>query len=228
MPIPEPLLTPLRPDEIRLRMEELRTRYQRGVIVPDVYKSLCNQFQFRDATGHLWSIGATSCLWYRWDISAWTQAEPPTELFFADEALEKTTAWMTTERAAMAKPASSAYVCTCGAVSEVATRFCPECGAPRQSAPTFAAPRLEQAPTMTAQWAQQTAPMAAPRPQQPQPITAPWQRQAPSPPAFAPPPPSPSKPVAPAATPSATTCRACGKPILPNHKFCRACGTTVG
>ena len=81
MPLPEPISTPLRPDQIRRRMDELRLRYQQGVIAPEVYKGLCSQFQFRDSMGHLWSPGAVSSNWYRWDRTTWTPAEPPGDLF---------------------------------------------------------------------------------------------------------------------------------------------------
>jgi hypothetical protein len=107
-------------------MDELRFRYQQGVIAPEVYKGLCNQFQFRDSMGHLWSPGATSSNWYRWDRTAWTPADPPGELFFADEALENTAAWQTTARAAHMPPAPT---CACGEPL-TGTPFCKKCGRP--------------------------------------------------------------------------------------------------
>ena len=164
IPPPEPVLTRLSPDEIRLRLDELRSRYEHGAITQDLYKGLCGKFRFRDAAGYLWSIGAASSRWYRWDLTAWTDAEPPAELYFSDETLEDTPAWLTTERAANEPAAPHQYRCACGVVTEKPTKFCPECGAPRSGLRPSAPPAPAPVSRATAQPQPQRPVQAAPPP----------------------------------------------------------------
>jgi hypothetical protein len=72
-------------DEVDRRLDTVRARYQTGLLSAAAFQSLLQSFQFKDDIGHLWSPGASSGVWYRWDPSGWTAAQPPARLNVAPE-----------------------------------------------------------------------------------------------------------------------------------------------
>lgn len=81
------------PANVMARLRLLRTRYVEGEMSAARFNAILEAFRFVDEVGHLWSPGAQSERWYRWDRAQWTPAEPPAALALADAKLADAGAW---------------------------------------------------------------------------------------------------------------------------------------
>lgn len=199
---PELVRDTYRPEELVRRLQELRRLYQGGAWSAAQFNDFASAFRFNDDVGHLWSLGANTGQWYRWDRTQWTVASPPQSLMLANQDLQRSSEWMITAGAALAatpatattlqcsrckKPATSGTFCTtCGGKLETVTtsvpataNVCTGCGTPLKGGAKFCAkcgkPAL--APAYTA--------------------------------------------------PQTPACPKCGKPFSPGKKFCSGCGTSL-
>ena len=131
MPEPPETLTPTTtPAKVLERLEFIRERYRMGLMDPSSFNEVLKIFQFRDATGALWTPGARSNQWYRRDGAKWVPGTAPEQLQVPQLPLELTPE---TEAPSLPKvPAPSAgpraVTCpTCGAAN-VGKKFCTSCG----------------------------------------------------------------------------------------------------
>ncbi len=105
---PEKVRDSFTPQELRARVEALLRLYQHGALSSAQFNDFLSAFRFNDEIGHLWSPGANSGKWYRWDRTAWTEAEPPPALMLANENMQRSAEWMLTSTAAAAGPPAPA------------------------------------------------------------------------------------------------------------------------
>jgi len=140
------------PEELVRRVQEMRRLYQGGALSAALFNDFVSAFRFHDDVGHLWSVGANSGQWYRWDRTQWTQAPPPRSLTLVNDEIQRSSAWMTTAAAASRPapaaqaPAPAANVCGgCGAPWKPGAKFCTRCGKPA-AAPAQSAPRPSACP----------------------------------------------------------------------------------
>lgn len=126
---PEPVYETVTPAELSERLEMVRERFRTGVINAESFNVVMKQFQFRDTLGHLWSPGATTGKWYRWDGHRWIPDSPPSTLNVPQAPVmvddfdehEARSRWRP-------PPASPAAVCpTCG-TPNTGKKFCTKCG----------------------------------------------------------------------------------------------------
>ena len=78
--LPESVTETAAPEQLMQALEIFRQRYQQGLMTAREFREMLNLFQFTDEVGHLWSPGANTGQWYRWDRSQWTAAAPPARL----------------------------------------------------------------------------------------------------------------------------------------------------
>src|SRR5262245_28239901 len=130
-PPPESLVQTVTPDQVVERFERLREAYRLGVYDLATFNSVLALFQFPDPAGVLWTVGATSNSWYRWDGRAWQPATPPARLQMPPMPLE-----FAPDAAAPPLPATAPPIAeprgvrcgTCGSMN-VGKKFCTSCGA---------------------------------------------------------------------------------------------------
>jgi hypothetical protein len=212
---PEIVRESFAPEELIRRLEELRQRYSQGALTAAQFNDVLSMFQFNDEFGHLWTPGARTSGWYRWDRTQWTAAEPPRSLALANPRVTGSAAWHTTTEAAFApgpqpevtahaptatESASSLQCTKCKKIYASGT-FCVACGgkldahvapsAPAAGACAVCGARLTPGGKFCAgcgSAASAAAPVAAPQP-----------LRCPNP--------------------------ACGRLASPGQKFCHGCGT---
>src|SRR5215470_849095 len=105
--LPETVRDYFTPEELGVRLDQLRRWYQQGALGAAEFNATLSVFQFNDDVGHLWAPGANSGQWYRWDRTQWTQAQPPAALMLANAALESSAAWLTTSGASTSASAAT-------------------------------------------------------------------------------------------------------------------------
>ena len=74
---PELVYETVAPAEILQRLDRVRERFRTGLITVNDFNASLKAFQFSDDLGRVWSPGATTSQWYRWDLDQWTTADPP-------------------------------------------------------------------------------------------------------------------------------------------------------
>jgi hypothetical protein len=79
-PPPESLASTVTPAQVLERFERIREQYRMGVLDLQAFNAGLKLFQFPDAGGALWTVGATSNTWYRWDGGEWRPGTPPPQL----------------------------------------------------------------------------------------------------------------------------------------------------
>jgi hypothetical protein len=212
--LPETLHDHFTPDEIVRRLRELRLRYQKGAMTAETFRGLLGAFQFNDEVGHLWTPGANSGQWYRWDRTQWTPAQPPASLVMAKADLQSSSAWITTEgvaKSAAVQPTSATGSAAASGKLQCANckqifdsgAFCAECGGKLEAVPppapaTNVCASCGAALLLGKKFCTKCG----------KPVGAAPASVAPPQPARCPNP-------------------ACGKPIVPGKKFCTACGTRL-
>src|SRR5436190_4637624 len=127
--IPEKARDAFPADELVRRMRQLRELHQSGAISAVDFNAFASAFQFTDDIGHLWTVGANSDQWYRWDRTEWTAAQPPTSLWVANADLQASSEWIITAGGAASRPASAAGgvpgACAgCGSQLPAGTKLC--------------------------------------------------------------------------------------------------------
>ena len=200
---PENILQRVTPDRVMRALVMFRSRYDRGLIPPEEFNRLVASFQFVDELGRYWSPGANSGRWYRWDRTEWAAAEPPATLLVGDLPFTHTADWVSTQGPApaprpVAPPIPAGPRCSCGAVLNPSSPFCPDCGrrsSPdppqvRCSNPGCGAP-IPAGKKFCAKCGQPAAVARAPQP------------------------------------PAPLSCPKCAKTVPPGKKFCPGCGTPV-
>jgi rRNA maturation endonuclease Nob1 len=255
--MPEAVRDFFTPQELQNRMEAYRRLHQGGAISAAQFNDFLAVFRFNDGVGHLWTIGATSGKWYRWDRTQWTQAEPPPSLTIANENLQKSGAWVITMPAASAGsppgpkassdggsasvPANALQCTKCGQKS-ASGAFCSACGGKLEAVPRPAAAPAA-APLLQCTSCQQTYSSGKFC------LACGGKLQAIAPQAtvakdarclgcggplaagakFCSGCGRPASAAAPAPPPAPLRCPnpACGRPVPPNQKFCNGCGTPV-
>jgi hypothetical protein len=90
-----------------------------GIIDVGAFNQALKLFQFPDDQGVLWTVGATSSAWYRWDGKAWQPGAPAGRLQLPELPMDLTPE---TERPPL--PVSAAWQ----APSEPSAPACPKCG----------------------------------------------------------------------------------------------------
>ena len=129
-PPPESLAPTVTPASVLERFERIREHYRMGILDLGAFNAALKLFQFPDAGGVLWTVGATSNRWYRWDGGEWQPGTPPAQLQLPAMPLELSPAGdaprLPATRAAPAGP--RAVPCPkCGA-QNVGKKFCTQCG----------------------------------------------------------------------------------------------------
>jgi hypothetical protein len=114
------------PQQLVERLEILREQLRTGVLDTGGFNAALKAFQFTDELGRVWSPGATSGHWYRWDLDTWTRAEPPPSLRVPQEPVMFDDFERATSRPA-APPAARVTCPSCGAPAG-RTKFCVHCG----------------------------------------------------------------------------------------------------
>ena len=129
---PESLVATVTPAQVLQRFERIRDGYRLGLYDLDAFNAALKFFQFPDEHGVIWTIGASSTQWYRWDGSAWQVGNPPGQLRMPPMPLELRPEGQAPvlSRAAEAVPAEPrALSCPkCGA-KNIGKKFCTTCGA---------------------------------------------------------------------------------------------------
>jgi hypothetical protein len=122
---PELAYESVAPEVLTERLDIIRERFRTGLLTAADFNAALKAFQFNDELGHLWSPGATTGKWYRWDGDEWTAAAPPSRLKVSQSPILFTDF----ERQTNSRPSKPAgAVCpTCGA-SNVGKKFCTQCG----------------------------------------------------------------------------------------------------
>ena len=77
---PEMVAQTATPAQILERLEFLRMRYRMGDMNATSFNEVLKIFRFRDAGGGVWSPGAQTNTWYRWDGRRWVAGTPPERL----------------------------------------------------------------------------------------------------------------------------------------------------
>ena len=130
-PPPETVLPSASPATILEWFERVREQYRMGVLNAAVFNQLLTMFQFPDDAGTLWTPGARSSQWYRWDGSRWIPGDPPARLQVPpmDLAASDLPPLPTEAPGAVAAPKDpNLKVCPkCGA-ENVGKKFCTKCG----------------------------------------------------------------------------------------------------
>src|ERR1700674_5702613 len=128
--MPETLRDHFPPEELVRRIEELRARYQKGAMASESFNAMLKAFQFNDDVGHLWTVGANSGQWYRWDRTQWTAAPPPPSLMLASPVFQNSAAWLTTAEAAKTPAAMGVARLQCAQCKRTFDdgKFCVACG----------------------------------------------------------------------------------------------------
>ncbi len=131
-PPPESLTALVTPTSVLTQFDRIREQYRMGVLDLAAFNEALKLFQFPDSDGVLWTIGATSNTWYRWDGNAWQPGDPPALLQLPAMPMEL--APETEQPALPAAPAPAppaepqAILCPkCGAAN-VGKKFCTKCG----------------------------------------------------------------------------------------------------
>ena len=128
---PETLDRFISPAAVLERLDVLRMRYTMGDMDVASFNEVLKLFQFRDVNNELWTPGAQSGNWYRWDGRQWTAGTPPEQLV-----IPKMSIAMLPELEAAPQPLSkwapprdpNIKTCPkCGA-ENTAKKFCTKCG----------------------------------------------------------------------------------------------------
>ncbi len=156
--IPESVTETAGPEQLTQALEIFRQRCQQGLMTAREFRELLSLFQFTDEVGHLWSPGANTGQWYRWDRSQWTAAAPPARLKVPPALSASPSVQIPPAQPAspppVQPPVQSAVCAGCGSPLPEGAGFCPKCGRP--VAPV--------APTPIASPSVAPTPVAPPRP----------------------------------------------------------------
>ncbi|RXZ42044.1 zinc ribbon domain-containing protein [Crenobacter cavernae] len=77
---PEILFQTATPATILDRLDLMCDQYRMGVMDAESFNEALKLFQFRDDGGVLWTPGAQTSRWYRWDGRRWVPGSPPERL----------------------------------------------------------------------------------------------------------------------------------------------------
>jgi hypothetical protein len=127
---PETLTRTVTPDQVLERFERIREQYRMGILDLEAFNAALKLFQFPDAQGVRWTVGATSNRWYRWDGSQWQPGNPPERLELPEMPLELRPATgvpALPETKPPSRPAGAASCPKCGA-ENAGKKFCTRCG----------------------------------------------------------------------------------------------------
>jgi hypothetical protein len=129
---PETLSLTVTPAQALARFERLREHYRMGILDLAAFNSALALYRFPDAQGVLWTVGATSNRWYRWDGKTWQPGDPPSELQLPamplDLAPEGQPPVLARQEETAVPVEPSAVRCPkCGAAN-VGKKFCTSCG----------------------------------------------------------------------------------------------------
>jgi hypothetical protein len=137
---PETLFLTVTPAKVLERFELIRDQYRMGVLDPAAFNAALKVFQFPDAEGVLWTVGARSNRWYRWDGGTWQPADPPAQLQIPPMPLElvpdaQRPPLSPAAPAPVQREGPRPQICpTCGAANP-GRKFCTKCGARLSSQP---------------------------------------------------------------------------------------------
>lgn len=130
-PPPESLASTVTPAKVLERFERVREQYRMGIIDVAAFNAALKLFQFPDSDGVLWTVGATSNRWYRWDGGEWQPGEPPAQLELPAMPLElmpeSDAPQLPATRAGPAAGPRPVRCPKCGA-ENVGKKFCTQCG----------------------------------------------------------------------------------------------------
>lgn len=133
---PEVVRDTYTPEELVRRLEEIRRLHKGGALSAKTFNDFVSAFRFNDAAGHLWSIGANTGQWYRWDMTAWTPATPPQSLMLENASIQQSSEWIITAGAGT-RPSLQCSQCKASAADGT---FCTKCGGKLVPAATPASP----------------------------------------------------------------------------------------
>ena len=131
MPTPPELPTPtVTPATALERFERLRDQYRMGIIDLPAFTSALEVYQFPYEQGVLWTIGATSGSWYRWNGAGWEAGHPPAQLRLPPMPLELAPDAARPALAAGPAPQTGSREKRCSACGtwSIGKKFCTSCG----------------------------------------------------------------------------------------------------
>jgi RNA polymerase subunit RPABC4/transcription elongation factor Spt4 len=104
------------PIEIELYFNILCEGFQKGELTFNQIRETLKDFMLYDREGNLWTIGAKSGKWYRWENNKWQTADTPEGPLFSAYRIEE-------------KLAELNRTCpNCEKLVDAEYRFCPYCG----------------------------------------------------------------------------------------------------
>ena len=149
--LPESVTETAAPEQLMQALEIFRQRYQQGLMTAREFREMLNLFQFTDEVGHLWSPGANTGQWYRWDRSQWTAAAPPARLKVPPALSASPRVQIPPAQPASSPPVQSPVCAGCGNPLPEGAGFCPKCGRPvSPAAPPPPTPQPQPRPPVCA------------------------------------------------------------------------------
>jgi hypothetical protein len=143
--IPEQIQEKATPQSLVRRLAILQSDYRHGGMSAADFNRMLSVFQFKDEEGYIWSPGARTSQWYRWDGKNWQPLQPPRYLYVPNDPFTESPQWEFADVDALEdeekqQPAAeSEERCQCGGVRNEGDLFCTQCGArfqPESSAST--------------------------------------------------------------------------------------------
>jgi len=132
--IPEQFQETATPQSLIRRLEILKNDYRHGGMSAADFNRMLSVFQFKDDEGYIWSPGAQTNQWYRWDGKSWQPLQPPRHLYVPNDPFTSSPQWEfadadSTEGEEDQQAATeSEERCQCGAVRSEGDLFCTQCG----------------------------------------------------------------------------------------------------